>query len=104
MANAFIVDQVQAKYKTIGTATTWLQGRLNELRAQASSAERAVVEYKAKNNIVDSGGGRLINEQQLAELNSAVVKARIDALRQRRGSIVMLSFLVVATSIRQRMR
>ena len=66
-----------AKYQTIGRATTWLQDRLNELRAQASAAERAVVEYKTKNNIVDTGG-HLINEQQLAELNTALVKARAD--------------------------
>ena len=78
IADTFILDQVQAKYKTIGTATTWLQERLNELRAQASAAERAVVEYKTKNNIVDSGGGRLINEQQLAELNTALTKAHSD--------------------------
>jgi succinoglycan biosynthesis transport protein ExoP len=48
---------------------------LNELRGQASAAERAVVEYKTKNNIVDTGG-RLMNEQQLAELNTALVQAR----------------------------
>jgi succinoglycan biosynthesis transport protein ExoP len=77
VADAFIVDQLEAKYQTIGRATTWLQGRLNELRAQAAAAERAVVEYKAKNNIVDTGG-HLINEQQLSELNTAVVKARAD--------------------------
>lgn len=78
IADTFILDQVQAKYKTIGTATTWLQERLNELRAQASAAERAIVEFKTKNNIVDSGGGRLINEQQLAELNTALTKAHSD--------------------------
>ena len=75
MADAFIVDQLEAKYQTIRGATAWLQERLNELRGQASAAERAVVEYKAKNNIVDAGG-RLISEQQLAELNTALVKAR----------------------------
>ena len=48
---------------------------MNELRGQASAAERAVVEYKTKNNIVDTGG-RLINEQQLAELNTDLIKAR----------------------------
>ena len=77
--NAFIEDQVEAKYQTIGTATAWLQERLNELRAQASAAERAVVEYKTKNNIVDSGGGHLMNEQQLVELNTALGKAHADA-------------------------
>ena len=77
VADAFIVDQMEAKYQTIGKATAWLQDRLNELRAQASAAERAVVEYKTKNNIVDTGG-HLINEQQLTELNTALVKARAD--------------------------
>ena len=78
MADGFIADQLEAKYQTIRRATAWLQDRLNELRGQASAAERAVVEYKAKNNIVDTGG-HLINEQQLAELNTALVKARADA-------------------------
>jgi polysaccharide biosynthesis transport protein len=79
VADAFIVDQLEAKYQTIGRATVWLQDRLNELRAQASAAERAVVEYKAKNNIVDSGG-RLINEQELTELNTALIKTRADTM------------------------
>ena len=68
-----IRDQMDAKYQTIGKATAWLQDRLNELRAQASAAEHAVVEYKTKHNIVDTGG-HLINEQQLSELNTALVK------------------------------
>ena len=78
VADGFIVDQLEAKYQTIREATAWLQDRLNELRGQASAAERAVVEYKTKNNIVDTGGGHLINEQQLAELNTALVQARAD--------------------------
>ena len=77
VADTFIHDQIDAKYQTIGKATAWLQDRVNELRAQALAAEHAVVEYKTKNNIVDSGG-HLINEQQLSELNTALVKARAD--------------------------
>ena len=77
VADAFIVDQLESKYQTIGKATTWLQDRLNELRSQASAAERAVVEYKTKNNIVDTGG-HLINEQQVAELTTALVKVRAE--------------------------
>ncbi len=48
---------------------------MKELRAQASAAERAVADYKAKNNIIDAGG-RLLTEQQLAELNSSLTVAR----------------------------
>ena len=82
VADGFIADQREAKYQAIRGATVWLQDRLNELRGQASAAEHAVVEYKAKNNIVDTGG-RLMGEQQLTELNTALVKARADAAEAR---------------------
>src|SRR5215469_8884674 len=78
VADAYIVDQLEAKYETTRRAGAWLQDRLQELRGQASTAERAVVDYKTKNNIVDTGGigGRLMSEQQLAELNTTLVQAR----------------------------
>jgi succinoglycan biosynthesis transport protein ExoP len=79
VADAFVQGQIDAKYQTIGRATTWLQDRLNELRVQASAAEHAIVEYKTKNNIVDSGG-HLINEQQLTELNTALVKSHSETV------------------------
>jgi polysaccharide biosynthesis transport protein len=74
-ADAYIVDQLEAKYQATRRASSWLQDRIQELRRQASTAERAVLDFKKANNIVDSGG-RLIGEQQLAELNSQIVLAR----------------------------
>jgi succinoglycan biosynthesis transport protein ExoP len=75
VANAYVVDQLEAKYLAARRAGGWLQDRLKELREQAGAAERAVVDYKAKNDIVDTGG-RLMNEQQLAEINSQLTMAR----------------------------
>src|SRR3984893_13020745 len=75
IAEAYIVDSLESKYQASRRAAVWLQDRMKELRAQASSAERAVVDYKAKNNIVDAGG-RLLTEQQLAEINSSLTVAR----------------------------
>jgi polysaccharide biosynthesis transport protein len=75
VAEAYVVDTLEAKYQTTRRAATWLQDRLKELREQSSNAERAVVEFKTKNNIVDTGG-RLMNEQQLTELNTALIQAR----------------------------
>ena len=77
VADGFIADQLDSKYTTIQRTATWLQARLSELQAQASAAERAVVDYKAAHNIVDTGG-HLIDEQQLSELNTALIKARAD--------------------------
>jgi polysaccharide biosynthesis transport protein len=75
VANAYIDDQLNAKYQAARRAGTWLQDRLRELREQAATAERAVVAFKTKNNIVEAGG-RTINDQQLAELNSELVLAK----------------------------
>src|ERR1700722_15908491 len=74
-ADAYIVDTLDAKYQTTRRAASWMQDRLKELREETGNAEHAVVDYKTKNHIVDSGG-RLMNEQQLAELNSALIQAR----------------------------
>ncbi|MGX1321716.1 succinoglycan biosynthesis transport protein ExoP [Bradyrhizobium sp. USDA 377] len=84
IAEAYIDDQLGAKYQTIARAGVWLQDRINELKSKATSADRAVLEFKEKNNIVDLGGAsvaggassRLIGEQQLFELNSQLATAR----------------------------
>jgi polysaccharide biosynthesis transport protein len=75
VAEAYVADALDAKYQSTRRAANWLQDRLKELREQSANAERAVIDYKAKNNIVESGG-RLMNEQQLAELNSSLIQAR----------------------------
>src|SRR4029077_12331206 len=75
VADGFIVDQLEAKYQTLQGAMVWLQDRLNELQGQAAAAERAVIDYKTKNNIVDTGG-HLINEQEIAQTQQALVQAR----------------------------
>ncbi|MBR0715884.1 AAA family ATPase [Bradyrhizobium liaoningense] len=88
IADAYIVDQLEAKYQATRRASVWLQDRIKELRTQASTAQRAVVDFKSANNIVNTGG-RLMNEQQLAEVNSQLVlahaataeaKARLDRM------------------------
>ena len=75
VADAYVDDQLDAKYQAARRAGTWLQTRLHELREQASAAELAVVNYKNKNDLIDAGG-RSMNEQQLAELSSGLVIAQ----------------------------
>ena len=82
VATAFILDQVDAKYQAIARTTAWLRDRMDELRPQVVAAEYAIMIQKTQNNIVDSGG-HLINEQQISELNTALVKARADTVEAR---------------------
>jgi succinoglycan biosynthesis transport protein ExoP len=76
IADAYIVDQLDAKYQASRRASLWLQDRIKELRTQTSVAQKAVIDFKQLNNIVEAGGGRLVNEQQLGEVNSQLITAR----------------------------
>ncbi|MCK1521655.1 MULTISPECIES: polysaccharide biosynthesis tyrosine autokinase [unclassified Bradyrhizobium] len=89
IADAYIVDQLEAKYQATRRASVWLQDRIKELRTQASAAQKAVVDFKGANNIIDTGGKGLMNQQQLSEVNSQLIlahastaeaKARLDRL------------------------
>lgn len=95
-ASAYIEDQLDAKYTATRQASNWLRERMQELHAQTSAQQRAVVEFREKNNIFDAGG-RLINDQQLSELNSqlivaqaatAAAKARYDRISEIMSEII----------------
>ena len=80
LAEAYIVDQLEAKYQATRRASVWLQDRIAELRDQALAADRAVQDFKAKNNIIDTQRG-LISDQQLSELNTQLITARTAVAR-----------------------
>ena len=87
IANAYIADQLNAKFEANSRATSWLQERLSNLGDQALEAERAVSAFKSQNNVVSSGG-KPIDEQQVSDLNSRLVAARTqtsDALAKLNG-------------------
>lgn len=71
---AYIDNQRNAKVEVTRRAIDWLQESIKGVRQQALAADRAVVEFKAKHNIVNTDG-RLINDQQISELSSQLVSA-----------------------------
>lgn len=75
VADAYEMNAFEAKYQITGKAAKWLQDRLTQLRQQTTDAERAVVAYETDHGIVDTGG-QLLNNQQIAELNSELIQAR----------------------------
>ena len=82
IADAYIDDQLNAKYQSTRRANVWLQDRIKELRAQAAAADLAVFEYKEKNKIIDLRGSsteqepRLLGEEQVEQLNTQLILAR----------------------------
>jgi succinoglycan biosynthesis transport protein ExoP len=88
IAAAYIAEQLEGKYDSTRRASQWLEGRIEELNQKQTLAERAVVDFKKKNNVI-TADGKLVNEQQIAELNSQLVvahkqsseaKARLDRI------------------------
>jgi succinoglycan biosynthesis transport protein ExoP len=78
MAETYLVEELQAKEDGIHQATGWLQVRITELHDQALAADRAVQDYKAAHNIIDTDHG-LMGSQQLTELSSQLVTSRANA-------------------------
>src|SRR5262245_21664358 len=76
--DAYIFDHLNGNYQAYRRAGDWLQERLQALREQAAAAERAVIEFKSKNNIV-AAGGALMNEKELSEISAGSVSARVNA-------------------------
>jgi succinoglycan biosynthesis transport protein ExoP len=76
VADAYIDQQLASQYSATRQASDWLESRIRELRDQSLVAQRAVVEYKTKNNIVETATGQLVSDQHLAELTSQLDAAR----------------------------
>ena len=74
IAEAYIADQLEAKNDPTRRAGVWLQQRIEELNEKRALADRAVVDFKKENNMV-AADGKLVNEQQIAELNSQLTVA-----------------------------
>jgi polysaccharide biosynthesis transport protein len=83
VADAYIEDQLQAKFEATRRASEWLQQRIGELRKQASDAYKEVQDYKSENGIIIGVDGKLASEVELDQLGAALAKARADTTQAR---------------------
>ena len=75
VAQAYLAEQTQVRADTARQVSRSLSARLKELQSRVRDAEQRVETYKAEHNIVNANG-ELVNEQQLASLNTQLVAAR----------------------------
>jgi polysaccharide biosynthesis transport protein len=80
-ADAYVEDQLQAKFEATHRANLWLEQRIAELRQQASDAYSEVQDYKSKNGIIINVDGKLASETELDQLGVALAKARTDTIQ-----------------------
>ncbi|MDR3422652.1 MAG: exopolysaccharide transport family protein [Xanthobacteraceae bacterium] len=90
IAQAYLAEQTDVRSDAARQVSQSLTARLNELKDRVRDAENRVETFKARNNILDSSG-QPVNEQQLTELNNqlgiarartAAAKARLDQIQQ----------------------
>jgi polysaccharide biosynthesis transport protein len=83
VANAYVVNQLDARFESAKQASGWLSDRLVELRQQLRDSEEAVAKFRNEHGLVRSGPNIALNEQQLSDLNSKLIAARTNAAEKK---------------------
>jgi polysaccharide biosynthesis transport protein len=83
VADAFVVDQLDARLEAAKRASGWLSDRIAELRQQLRNSEDAVADFRTTHGLVRTGSNVALNDQQLSDLNGKLVAARADAAEKK---------------------
>lgn len=79
-ADAYMADQLNASFDATERTTIWMQSRLAELEANSRAAAEAVERFRTENGLTTTDG-RLLSEQQLAQLHTELSSAMADTAR-----------------------
>jgi succinoglycan biosynthesis transport protein ExoP len=82
IADAYLTDKLDSKYDATRRAGDWLQLRIDELRQKSLDTDLAVQKFRAANGLVATSGG-LISDQQLTQLNAALIVAQAETAKAR---------------------
>src|SRR6266536_486218 len=83
VADAYVVNQLDARFESAKRASGWLSDRLIELRQQLAASEEGVAKFRNEHGLARSGPTVTLNDQQLSDLNSKLVTARTDAAEKK---------------------
>ncbi|WP_062205850.1 AAA family ATPase [Aureimonas sp. AU12] len=75
VADAYIDDEVSSSFNALQRSIDWMRTRMSELDTQASDAGLAARNYRTENQLTDSDG-RLVLEQQLTQINTQLASAK----------------------------
>jgi polysaccharide biosynthesis transport protein len=73
--NTIQQNQTQAK-----EALDWLRAQIEEQKKEVERSQRAIYEFKKKNNVLSLEDSQIIFSQELQELNSALTKAKSERI------------------------
>jgi polysaccharide biosynthesis transport protein len=81
VADVYVELQRTTEYDAARRASDWLEQRIPGVRAKSEDAQNAVVAYKHQHNIVETGEGRLIDDQRLTDMNDKLSAAHDETLK-----------------------
>src|SRR3546814_13998098 len=76
LADVYIADQVNKKSDATGRATNFLEGQIDQLRAQVQTAEAAVAEYREQNGLFEASADSSVTQEELAGLKTQLAGER----------------------------
>lgn len=77
LAEAFIENDLEARYQMTQKAADWLNGRIAGLRQKLTESEKALQEYRERERIVEAKGLALSGaSRQLEDLSQKIVESR----------------------------
>lgn len=83
VADAYIVDKLDARFEAAKRASAWLSDRLSELRKQLRESEEAVAQFRTEHGLIQSGSNVTLSQQQLSDLNAKLMAARAEAAEKK---------------------
>ncbi|MGA7384608.1 MAG: GNVR domain-containing protein, partial [Methylocella sp.] len=80
VSEAYLNDQLQAKYEAARHASSWLAGRLAELRNETIASDEAVASIRRAYGLTATGenGTSTIASRQITDLSAAIGAAEVD--------------------------
>jgi succinoglycan biosynthesis transport protein ExoP len=74
-ADAYLAEQLNAKFEATRSAGEWLQQRIDLLGVKASQSDLAVQDFKNSNQLI-STNGQLVSDQQLGQISARLIDAQ----------------------------
>jgi len=82
LAQAYVDQNLKVRTQGNRQATEWLTQRLGELRESVNKSQRALQQYRERNNTVSLDSSQNVVTQKLTQLNTALTTARTERLER----------------------
>ncbi|MFC4348519.1 GumC family protein [Kordiimonas lipolytica] len=81
LSDLYLTDQLEVKFEATQRANEWLNERVAQLRDKVRQSEQEAQRFRERHQLVQTQSAGLVNEQQLAQINTQLVTAKTELAR-----------------------